>query len=183
MLVAVIGNGWKSFKRALPPVLLLSVVMGIVQYLLATNGLWTLGSTGAGLAGLGGGVLTAAAAGLSATTIRALPELVTAESGQDAGKSLWLVLICYALLIVLAFGVNLIKPAGTFLSQVKLSLDFPEVSTGFGWTTPAGSGRAINLFGHPGAILLYTCMSFLYYLPICRVPETRVTAAHPQQDD
>jgi lactate permease len=57
MLVAIIGNGWKSFKRALPPVLLLSVVMGGVQYLLATNGLWTLGTTGAGLAGLVVGLL------------------------------------------------------------------------------------------------------------------------------
>lgn len=157
LLVAVIGNGWKSIKRALPPVLLLSVVMGVVQYLLATNGLWTLGSTGAGLVGLAVGFLL-----LRLPAYRnhhePAPDLSTAEGGRDAGKSLWLVLICYVFLVVLAFGVNLIKPAGAFLSQVRFSLDFPAVSTQFGWTTPAGPGRSINIFGHPGAILLYTCI-------------------------
>jgi lactate permease len=163
MLVAIIGNGWKSFKRVLPPVLLLSVVMGTVQYLLATNGLWTLGTTGAGLAGLAVG-FTLLRLPAYRNHNKSLPELAAGEAGQDAGKSLWLVLTCYALLVVLAFGVNLIKPAGSFLSQVKFTLDFPEVSTGFRWITPAGPGRTINLFGHPGAILLYTCIiSFIIY--------------------
>ena len=166
MLVAIIGNGWKSFKRALPPVLLLSVVMGVVQYVLATNGLWTLGSTGAGLVGLAVGFLL-----LRLPVYRNHkqldPDALLTGDGQDAGKSLWLALICYALLVLLAFGVNLIRPIGTFLGQVRFSLDFPEVSTQFGWTTPAGPGRVINVFGHPGAILLYTSvLSFIIYRAI-----------------
>lgn len=163
LLVAVIGCGWKSLKRAIPPVLILSVVMGVAQYLLATNGLWTLGSTGAGVAGLVVGFLLLR---LPAYRNHAtpLPELDLAGENQDQGKSLWVALICYALLVVLAFGVNLIRPAGAFLGQVRFSQDFPEVATRFGWITPAGPGRVINVFGHPGAILLYTCiLSFLIY--------------------
>jgi lactate permease len=155
MLVALIGNGWKSFKRALLPVLLLSVVMSVVQYVLVTNGLWALGSTGAGLAGLAVGLLL-----LRLPIYRNQKQtnvaLETEETDPDAGKSLWLVLICYALLILLAFGTNLIKPVDLLLSHIKISLNFPEVSTRFGWTTPARPGQAINLFGHPGAILFYT---------------------------
>jgi lactate permease len=32
------------------------------------------------------------------------------------------------------------------------------VSTAFGWETPAEAGRKLSLFGHPGAILLYTSL-------------------------
>lgn len=163
LLVAVIGNGWKSLKRAFPPVLVLSIVMGIVQYLLATNGMWTLGTTGAGIVGLVVGFLL-----LCLPTYRnhtqALPNLATTDTGQDAGKSLWVALMGYGLLVVLAFLINLVRPIGSFMRQVTFTLQFPEVATRFGWVTPAGPGRVINLFGHPGAILLYACvLSFIIY--------------------
>ncbi|MBW6467073.1 MAG: L-lactate permease [Brevefilum sp.] len=163
MLVAIIGNGWKSFKRALPPVLLLSVVMGTVQYLLATNGLWTLGTTGAGLVGLVVGFLLLR---LPAFQVHHNPlsELSLAEDDQDNGKSIWLAMISYVLLVLLAFGVNLFSPVSAFLGQVRFTLNFPEVVTRYGWVNPAGPGRMINIFGHPGAILLYTCvLSLMIY--------------------
>jgi len=163
LLVAVIGNGWKSIKRALMPVLLLSLVMAVVQYLLVVNGMWTLGSTGAGVAGLVVGFLLVRLPAYR-NQQTAHSELVVDGEDQDKGKSLWLSLIGYGLLVVLAFAVNLIKPLGSFLSQVKWTLNFPEVVTRYGWVTAAGLGRVINLFGHPGAILLYACiLSFLIY--------------------
>ncbi|NLN70410.1 MAG: L-lactate permease [Chloroflexi bacterium] len=157
LLVVLIGNGWKSLKRALLPVSLLSVVMGFTQYLLVTNGMWTLGATGAGLVGLAVGLLLLR---LPAYRNKNQVEHKPGVEGEnpDAGKSLWLALVCYALLILLAFGVNLVKPVDVFLSQVKFSLDFPEVRTSSGWLTPAGPGQRINLFGHPGAILLYSSL-------------------------
>lgn len=166
LLVAVIGNGWECLKRALAPVVVLSVVMGVVQYLLATNGMWTLGSTGAGVVGLLVGFLL-----IRLPTYRnhenEVPELSVMGEDEDQGKSLWLSLIGYGLLVVLAFAINLITPVGAFLSQVVFTLDFPEVTTDFGWVTAAGSGRAINLFGHPGAILFYTCViSYIIYRSI-----------------
>ncbi len=169
LLVAVIGNGWKSLKRAVPPVLVLSIVMGITQYLLATNGMWTLGTTGAGIVGLVVGFLLLRLPAYrnshpDRSHPKALTELATPEVGQDAGKSLVVALSGYALLVILAFAVNLIRPVGEFMGQVRLTLNFPQVATRFGWVTPAGPGRVINLFGHPGAILLYACvLSLIIY--------------------
>jgi len=90
------------------------------------------------------------------------------SSGEDEdGRSLWLSLLGYEILVVLAFGINLVPSVKSFLSQVVFSLDFPEVSTRYGWVTLAGPGRGINLFAHPGAILLYSCIiSYFIYRKI-----------------
>ena len=161
LLVALIGTGWKGLKRAFFPVLLLSMVMGSAQYLLATNGLWTLGATGAGIAGL---VVGFGLARLPKFRAKEAASDLEASPQEDKGKSLWLSLIAYGLLVVLAFAINLIKPVDEFMSQVTFTLEFPEVSTAFGWVTEAGKGRVINLFGHTGAILLYTCViSYIIY--------------------
>jgi lactate permease len=161
MLVAVIGNGWKSFKRALLPVLVLAGVMGTVQYLLATNGLWTLGSTGAGLVGILVGLLLVRLPAYRGADAAA--GIAEAEQG-NVDTPLWLALFGYGLLVVLAFAVNLIKPVQAFLSRVVLTLDFPTVTTALGWVTEGGPGRKIPVFAHPGAILLYTCLiAYLVY--------------------
>ena len=50
------------------------------------------------------------------------------------------------------------------LSILELNINFPEVSTTFGWRTLAGPGRTISLFGHAGALLLYTSiLSYLWF--------------------
>lgn len=163
MLVAVIGNGWKSFKKALFPVILLSIVMSSVQYLLVVNGLWTLGATGAGLAGLVVGFLLLRLP-VYRNNAKTEPGLSAETKPRTGQKATWLPLISYALLVLLAFGTSMIKPLSNFLGQVRFSLDFPEVATRYGWVTPAGPGTVINIFGHTGVILLYTCiLSFIIY--------------------
>ncbi|MGI6740475.1 MAG: L-lactate permease [Brevefilum sp.] len=162
LLVVIIGTGWKSLKRGLMPVLLLSILMGTVQYVLVVNGVWTMGATGAGLVGL-----------VALFLMLRLPKYRNQHDTQDVlssdevaeeGKSLWVSLIGYGILVVLAFAVNLISPLKAFLNQVALRLEFPEVATSFGWVTPAGAGQVINLFSHPGALILYTCiLSFVLF--------------------
>ncbi len=56
MVVAHVTDGWRGIWRGLPALLIISPVMAVVQYLLATNGMWALGATGAGLVGLVVGV-------------------------------------------------------------------------------------------------------------------------------
>jgi len=166
LLVAVIGNGWKSIKRALLPTLLLSLVMGIVQYFLVVNGLWTLGTTGASVVGLFVGFLMVRLPAFRNHADEAVGVELLVDD-RDRGKSLWLSLLGYEILVVLAFVINLVTPIKSFLSQVIFSLDFPEVSTRYGWVTSAGPGRGINLFAHPGAILLYSCiLSYFIYRKI-----------------
>ena len=126
LLVALIGNGWKGLKRAVLPVLVIGSVMGVAQYLLATNGLWTLGATGGAIAGLLVGLIL-----VRLPAYRAKPEtdVVEPPAEEDKGKSLWLSLLAYGLLVVLAFSINLIPPVDNFLSQVKFTLNFPELET------------------------------------------------------
>nr|MBN1230140.1 L-lactate permease [Anaerolineae bacterium] len=161
-IVAWVSSGWKGLLRGVPALLILGAVMGFVQYLLATNGLWTLGATGASLVGL----LTAVGLTRLPFYNRAhhsenSPPVSSQEPAAEDGKkrSLLIALSAYAVLIVLAFAINLIKPLNDlFKSSVVLVLNFPELATSAGWSTPAEAGRKISLFGHPGAILLYSSL-------------------------
>ncbi len=79
----------------------------------------------------------------------------------DAG-SLARALLPYGLLTLIIILGQLVfdRP----LSVIELNLAFPEVSTSFGWLTPAGSGRSTSLLGHAGALLLYTSvLSYLWF--------------------
>jgi lactate permease len=167
MIVAYVAGSWKSVARTLPALLVLSVVMGVVQYLLVTNGIWTLGATGGAMAGM--------LVGVALTRIpiynRARKEdtdLVAVQTALEQAPlttrrvSLRLAFSAYIVLVVLAFGLNLIGPVERFLDQFRYTLYFPEISTAFGWITPAEPGRYISLFNHPGAILLYS--SIIAYL-------------------
>jgi lactate permease len=52
------------------------------------------------------------------------------------------------------------------------------VVTRFGWLTEAGTGRSINLFGHAGALLLYTTLITLaWYLWHSKRPRTLASAS------
>ena len=128
--------------------------MSVVQYFLVTNGMWTLGATGAGLIGL-----------IVSVLITRLPlyhgEVVESDDKTDRPNgqpSLLIAISAYLFLIVLTFFTKLVPAVEGFLGQVQIALKFPEITTALGWVTPAEIGRKINVFGHPGAVLLYTSL-------------------------
>ncbi|HNT53556.1 MAG TPA: L-lactate permease [Anaerolineaceae bacterium] len=152
-VVAFVAAGWKGLLRALPAVLALSAVMGGVQYLLVTNGLWTLGATGGAMAGLVVGI-----------GVARLPLYHGQATEIQHPQAPLVAFSAYAVLILLAFGINLIPPVNALLDAVQINFQFPAVSTSFGWSTPAEPGRAINILGHPGALLLYSSsIAYLIY--------------------
>ncbi len=159
-LVALIAGGWKGLLRGLPAVGILTVVMGGVQYFLVTNRLWVLGATGGAMAGLLSGVLLCRIPLYQ----RILTGEVDAAGAGEAGisqdetskkRSTWISFSAYGVLLVLAFGINLIPELNEWLSRVSLSLVLPETVTSLGVVTASGSTRAIEVFSHPGMILLY----------------------------
>ncbi len=153
-IVAFIAGGRRGMLRTLPVIFLLSLVMSVTQHLLVTNDLYTLGATGGAMAGLLLGVaLCRIPAYRGAVTAR--PSLAL-EDGRP--RSLVAVLSAYILLVALAFAINLTPSLSAFFDQVQLTLSFPTLSTTYGFTTPAEMGRKINLFGHPGAILIYAAL-------------------------
>jgi lactate permease len=168
IIVALIAGGWKGMTRSLPLILLLGTVMAAVQYLLATHGLWTLGATGASMAGLTVAVVLLRFQ--AARKRRLTPQPVIAESSpslmpeKSGNHRLLIALSAYIVLVVLAFSVNLIPALDNFLGQVSIKLQFPELATTTGFLTAAEAGRKISIFSHPGAILLYTSAiaAFIY---------------------
>jgi len=164
-IVAAVGTGWKGLKHALPAIFILGLVMSGVQYLLATNGLWTLSATGAAIAGLLVSLLVIRLPLYRKTLPEQAPTAPQAAAIEKVKpKHFILVISAYIILVILGFSINLIPPLKAFLNQVKLTLAFPELVTANGWVTGAENGRSIAIFGHPGAILVYTSViSFLIY--------------------
>lgn len=158
-VVAFIVGGWRGVVRSLPFVLVVGVLMSTGQYLLATGGLWNLGATGGSLIGLIGAMILFR---IPALRFNAQP---SAANGSPLRlRSVLIDFSAYAILMVLAFGANLIPWVGNLLDAVILQLQFPQVETALGWVTPAEPGRTISVFGHPGAILTYASLIayFLY---------------------
>jgi lactate permease len=165
ILVAYLSGSWRSVVRTMPALLALSLVMGLVQYLLVIHGVWTLGATGAAMMGMLVGVMLTRLPVYNHAQIDEAA-LAAGQRGAAAGKrvSLPIAFSAYVVLILLAFGINLITPIAQFLGQFEYTLYFPEIRTALGWVTPAEPGRYISLFSHPGAILLYSSLiAYLVY--------------------
>ncbi len=136
--------------------LILTVVMGSIQWGIARLGLWTLAAFGAGLVGL---------------LVAIVYFLRTNRAGRPFDhRRLLQAFMPYLLLIIIIVLGELVLD--NVLGVVQINPVFPEVVTRFGWLTTAGTGRSINLFGHAGALLLYTSLITLgwYRWRITRSP-------------
>jgi len=128
--------------------------MAGTQYLLVAADMWTLGGLGASLVGM--------IACLAVARLKMYNQ--TEPSEVESEMSLGWALSAYLILIVIVFMGVMYGPLRGFLGQVKLSLDFPAITSHTGWIVPAGKGKAINIFGHGGALLGYaSIISYFVY--------------------
>ena len=162
LAVVHLYGGLRSVARNLPAVLVIGTVMAGTQYLLAVTGLWSLAGFVAGMAGLVVGVLFS-----KLRIARGRPDEPSAEpaDGNGARMSILTAVSAYLILIAIVTVAELVAPVHEILNSVKLTLSFPEVSTAHGWVVEAGTGKKISVFGHAGALLLYTSViGFVLYL-------------------
>jgi lactate permease len=61
-------------------------------------------------------------------------------------------------LIAIALVAQFVPPVRDFLGRAVLRAQFPKLTTARGWVTPAEEGRTIEVFGHPGALLVYASL-------------------------
>ncbi len=149
-------DGRAALRRRGLFVLLLAVVMGGTQWLIARSGLWTLAALGAGLAGL------AVAIPLLSRESRLSAGAAAGDSAAERRKRLLVAFLPYGILIAVVVTGQLLIP--DLLNTVIIKPIFPEVCTANGLCTAAGPGRQISLFGHGGALLFYaTLLIFLWY--------------------
>jgi len=156
------AGGKRTLRANLAPLFLIGLTMAVTQFLVVTNGLWSIGGMLAGLAGLAAGVVWAR---WRAHREHGSAEFTDQDSESRSRSSLssksmplgW-ALLPYALLVIIVLAAQLISPVRDFLGQVVIRVPFPELTTSRGWVTPAGEGRSINLFGHAGALLAYASL-------------------------
>jgi lactate permease len=127
--------------------------MGGVQYLVAARlGLWNVGAFAGGMGGLLIGLL--------------LSRGKATQKGSDGNAprrgALAITFSAYWLLILFTVFVLLIPPIKAALALPTIRFAIPQTTTLQGYVTPAGHSKAIHIFAHAGAILLYT--SLLAYL-------------------
>lgn len=182
------GRG-DAVKKRWGQLLGIGLIMATTQYALAVAGLWSLAAFGAGLVGLlffmldlqyglfdvqrwrkrlsrniGSTYSDKTEQGQS--ILSAEPQVPEKERPkQNSGsinRTLAKALVPYLLLTIIVVAGQLFWEES--LSFITLDPFFPEVITSFGWHTPAGPGRAISLFGHAGALLLYTSiLSYIWF--------------------
>jgi lactate permease len=164
---AWVFEGRRSLRRGWPALLVIGLVMSVVQTILAASGLWNLAAFGAGLAGLIAGTLIARlpryqqrASAPSGSAGDAQAGVSTEDADGRKPLSLGMALAPYLLLIVVVSAAELWPWMHKVLNEIQIQLSFPEVQTSYGWTTAAGTGRTISVFGHGGALLAYVALAF-----------------------
>jgi lactate permease len=146
--------GWKMLKHSAIALLVIGTAMAGTQYFLVVGGMWTLGGFGASMAGL--------IACLAVARLKIYNQTQPADIKSE--MRLGWALTAYFILIVVVFTGVAYAPLRNFLGQVKLAIAFPEITSRTGWVVPAGQGKAINIFGHGGALLVYaSIISYLVY--------------------
>lgn len=144
-------GGWKMVRHSLVAILIVGATMAGTQYALAVSGMWTLGGFGASLTGL--------VSGLGVARMKKYSQAPTSRLESAMGLG-WALSAYFVLIVIVSAGV-MIPSVKVFLGQIKLTMAFPEIVSLKGWVVPASQGKAINIFGHGGALLLYA--SFLGY--------------------
>lgn len=153
-----LDGGVRTIRRRIVPLVLISGVMGVVQYIMANYGVWTLGGLTAGIAGLGTSIIVT-------RFWKPHPDDVAEQVDEDPHHMpLIEALTPYLVFIVLVTLATFIPVIEMLLGKVRFTLDFPETATALGWGIEAESAKAIAIFGHPGALLLYTAViSFAFF--------------------
>lgn len=156
-------GGWRAIRRGAVAILLMGGAMAGTQYLLATNGLWNLAGFVAGLVGLlvGGGLARfyqrEENVGAASTPRSGARHGQRGYPGRQKGAPrIGLALSAYLVLILIVSAAELWPWLHDTLDTIKVKAVFPELTTAYGWTTLAGVGKVIPVFGHAGALLLYS---------------------------
>ncbi len=157
LMVVVLSGKKRDVLTALPLVLLCSSIQAFGQYFLATNGLWVIAVTLPALAALGFGFLYL-------KTFTSFSNKYLSSINKLERNKILNAFLPYILLVVLIVFFNFYSPVKEFFAPFQLNLSFPELSTKFGFITPAENSKGINPFLHPGTIIMLSALiSFVFF--------------------
>ena len=141
--VAQVAEGWRGAARLAVPIAAIGAAMGLTHYLLAAQGMWPIASVGAGLVGVGMGLVLArfsptAPITWEPATLRRL------RKGLEG----------YALLVVVIGLARFLRPLQAILQRWTINAALPATTTAQGFQMPAGVQhyRAAGTHRHAAAL-------------------------------
>ncbi len=162
LLVTFVADGLRGVKSTILYTVIFSLILGTSQYFLTTNGLWIVAVTLSSILALVAAFIISKVLSKGSQNTQKLENQIPAKAGNSKELTFFEVIFPYGFLVLVTFLVNLIEPLKKFLGGVKFSLQFPEIVSKLGDVTPAGPGRTISIFTHPGAIIFFS--AFITYL-------------------
>ena len=153
LLVLHCTVGWGGMLRLTPVAILLGIVMGTVQLVVAVWGPWNTAAFLGGMAGL-----------LASFGLARFYRGKQSENGSLDGKALLIALSGYAILVVITLLIQMVTEVKQLLGGVVIQVHIPELSTSLGYIIKAAATKPISLLNHAGAVLLYaSIMAYLIY--------------------
>ena len=153
LLVLHNASGWRGMLRLAPAAIVLGVVMGSVQLVVAVKGPWNTAAFIGSMAGL-----------VISFGVARCYRGKQGENGHLDGKALVLAISGYVLLVVVAILVQVIPSIKHALGGVVIQAQLPELSTWLGYITPTAATKPISLLNHAGAVLFYaSSLTYLIY--------------------
>jgi len=143
--------GWRGMLRLAPAAILLGVVMGFIQLVVAVNGPWNTAAFIGSMMGLL----------LSFGLARFYRGIQNHNGGLD-GKVLGVALSGYVILVIVTLAIQMVSAVKHLLGGVVIQLQIPELTTRLGYITAAAATKPISVLNHAGAVLFYA--SILAYL-------------------
>ena len=143
--------GWRGLFRLAPAAIVLGVVMGFIQLVVAVKGPWNTAAFLGSMVGL-----------LVSFGLARLYRGAQGQNGRLDGKALGVALSGYVILIAVTLVVQMVAAIKHLLGGVVIQVQMPELITRLGYMTPATASKPISLLNHAGAVLLYA--SILAYL-------------------
>jgi lactate permease len=145
--------GWHGMYRLAPAAILLGVVMGFFQLIVAVKGPWNTAAFLGSMVGL-----------LVSFGLARFYRGAHTHTGSLDGKGLAVALSGYVILVVVTLVVQMISVVKHLLGGVVIQVQIPQLATSLGYITPATATKPISLLNHAGAVLLYaSILAFLVY--------------------
>lgn len=172
LLVAHAFAGRRGVRHAIPAVLVIGTVMAVVQYVVATSGLWNIGAASGGLAGLVVGLWVTRWPMYRNSVSKLVPDEKSDHVNENGATtepdrptpSFPQAIAGYVILVILAVLIVGVAPIKELFAKTNFLVDVPEVETSDAWVTSASTLK-VRLFGHTGAVLLYSALIafFIYF--------------------
>ncbi|HSB65387.1 MAG TPA: L-lactate permease [Anaerolineales bacterium] len=160
LLILHVTVGWRGMLRLAPVAILLGVVMGFIQLVVAVKGPWNTAAFIGSMAGL-----------LLSFGLARFYRGTQSQNGHVNGRALGVAVSGYVLLVVVTMVIQVIPTIKHALGGVVIKVQIPELVTRLGYTTPAAATKPISLLNHAGAVLLYAAiLAYIIYLLAGRYP-------------